>query len=160
MSKQQDIIDWLREDASRESQDNESIALDFGCNEGTVRRARCMLDAEREVARVSADPQTNDEALELLRQVLSHHEAEIAVEGTIEELKDELKEAKERLKEYRALGRATRGAALAAAREKFPLWERIQGREAASGEPGRAREGQQESGESAPAETLAFSSVG
>jgi hypothetical protein len=118
-SKQDQIVAFLRSGQGDDLTNNE-IADQFVCNEGTVRRARKAVDAERQADQMIERGASSDDALEALRSILAADELEETLLASLEEVKEELKSLKETLKDAAAKARSVRRTV----RENHPLFDR------------------------------------
>ncbi len=122
MTKHEQCLELLRS-GNADNLSNPEIAAQVGCNEGTVRRAKAILEAERLTDRALDRENPNPgetESDRLLREIIEADRAEELATQALEEAREEVKELKEKLKEF--VGR--RLVAGRAARESFPLFDR------------------------------------
>jgi DNA-binding IclR family transcriptional regulator len=120
MTKHEACLDLLRS-GEADGLSNPEIASRIGCNEGTVRRARAILEAEQLTDRSSdSDDPAETEADRLLREIIEADRAEELAAKALADAKEEVKQLKEHWQEF--VDR--RVAAGRAARETFPLFDR------------------------------------
>lgn len=117
-SKQSQVVAHLREHGVN-SASNGEVARLFDCNEGTVRRAKKVVEAEQVTDQAVCDGMDTGEAADLLLAILAADDAEIGLAVMIEDVKEELKTLKESFKDAVRKSREVR----TAVRERMPLFD-------------------------------------
>lgn len=118
-SKQAQIIAFLKSEAS-EGKSNTQVAAMFGCNEGTVRRSRRIVEAEAQADRMIARGVDSGEVVAILKAVLAAGSYGDELDLTEEELREELKEIKALREDAARKEKAVRKQA----EERLPLFDR------------------------------------
>lgn len=118
-SKHELVIGYLRTEDSAGKSNGEIAAL-FACNEGTVRRARKMIEAEAAAHKMIARGADGGEAKDVLHAILAADRRVDELLLALEECKEEQKEIKAAIADANEQARAVRRKAV----EQFPLIEK------------------------------------